>query len=74
MKNKKINSEKISKVIFNECLWDYGFFYNPYVELWCAVKRNKIVGFFNGTLKQDEILKNKNINVIVNYIIEIEKS
>ena len=69
MKKKEHDLTEETKVVLNECLWDYGFFYNPYNEYWNAVKREKISDFFNGELKQNEILKNKRINVLVEYIL-----
>jgi hypothetical protein len=49
-------------------LYSYYLHYNPFTEYWCAVKRDKSVEYLNGTLKEEDVLKNKNVNNLIKYI------
>lgn len=49
-------------------LYPYVFHYNPYTEYWNAVPRGKEVDYFNGKLSGNDVIKNRDINVIIEYI------
>jgi hypothetical protein len=49
-------------------LYDYLFHYNKYTKYWNAFKRENKEKYFNGQLKEEEILKSKNIMHLINYI------
>lgn len=48
----------------------YGYFlhYNPYTKYWNAVSRDKANQYLNGTLKGDDVLKNKDVNKLIGYL------
>lgn len=49
-------------------LYPWYLHYNPYTEMWNGVPRDKAGEYLNGTLSENDVIKNKNINVIINYI------
>ena len=49
-------------------LWDWYLHYNIYTEYWCAVKRSVSNEYMNGTLSENEVLKNKDVNNLIKYI------
>lgn len=53
-----------------DILYDYFLHYNHLTGYWNAVNRDKSVHYMNGTLKEGEVLKNKDINVLVDYIVK----
>lgn len=53
-------------------LYDYYLHYNIYDKSWNAVKRDKVVAYWNGGLKKEEIIKSKDINTIISYITKLD--
>lgn len=51
-----------------EQLYDYYFHYNHFTGYWNAVKRDKSNEYLNGTLKEDEVIKHKNISDLVRFL------
>lgn len=51
-----------------EELYDYYLHYNHYSGYWNAVKRDVANQYLNGTLKEGEVLKSKNVNDLIKYI------
>lgn len=49
-------------------LYDYYFHFNIYKDEWNAVKRTQANEYLNGTLDEEEVLKNTNINNLIKYI------
>lgn len=49
-------------------LYDYYFHFNIYTEEWNAVKRTQANEYLNGALKDNEVLKNTNINNLIKYL------
>lgn len=48
--------------------------YNPYLRggIWCAVERSKSSEYLNGTLSSEEVLKNKDVNILIKYICQLK--
>ena len=53
-------------------LYGYYLHYNPYTGYWNAVKRDKSVEYLNGTLGSKDVLKNKDVNELINTITLIK--
>lgn len=51
-----------------ENLYGYYFHYNPYTELWSAIDRNILQDYHAGKIKESEILKNKDVNVLIKFL------
>ena len=49
-------------------LYYYLFHYNSFTGYWNAFKREDKEKYFNGQLKEDLVLKNKDIMVLINYL------
>ena len=49
-------------------LYDYFLHFNAYTGYWCAVPRTVSNKYLNGSLDDDIVLKNKDINVLIGYI------
>ncbi len=49
-------------------LYDYYLHFNPYTGYWNAVKRDKAVEYLNGTLKPEDVLKNKDPMNLIKYL------
>lgn len=49
-------------------LYDYYIHYNPYTKYWNAFKRDVAVQYLNGTLKEGEVMKSRNIDDLVKYV------
>lgn len=56
-----------------ENLYDYVFHFNPFTGFWSAMDRSLQSDYFNGKIKEKDILKNKDINVLVSFIAKGEK-
>lgn len=54
-------------------LYDYYLHYNPYTGYWNAVKRDKAVNYLNGRLGANDVVKHKNIEILIDYLTK-EKS
>ena len=52
----------------NEVLYSWLFHWNPITELWNAFKRSDYVKYSNGQLIEEEIIKGKDINQIIEYL------
>lgn len=53
-----------------ENLYDYLFHYNSFNKEWNAYKRELNKAYFNGTTNENDILKNKDINILINFIVK----
>ncbi len=49
-------------------LYDYYMHFNPYTGYWNAVKRENSVYYLNGTLGANDVIKNKDILVLIDYL------
>ena len=47
---------------------DWVFHYNPYTEVWTAFERKNYMKYFNGELKDHEIYRSKDINVLFGFM------
>lgn len=56
----------------NEGLYSYFFHFNPFTGYWNAVPRDKAVEYLNGTLKPDDVLKNRIIGDLIEYLSKNE--
>ena len=54
-------------------LYDYYIHYNPYTGYWNGVRRDKAIDYLNGKLGGDDVVKHKNIEVLIDYLSK-EKS
>lgn len=54
-------------------LYDYFLHYNVYTENWNAVKRNVSNQYLNGTLPVDKVIKNKDVNKLIEIIVKLKK-
>ena len=52
----------------NENLYDYLFHYNIYNKEWNAFRRELNDAYFNGTANENDVLKNKSINILISFI------
>jgi len=52
----------------NSVLYSYYLHFNPYTEYWNAVPRDKSVEYLNGRLGGNDVIKNKDITVLINQI------
>jgi hypothetical protein len=55
-----------------DILQDYLFHYNIYTEYWNCFKREDKEGYFNGTLKEEDVLKHKDITTLLNGLIKLK--
>lgn len=62
------NKERKVKLENEMELYDYYIHYNPYTGYWNAFKRDVAINYLNGTLKDNEVMKSKDINDLVKYI------
>lgn len=51
-----------------EKLYLYLFHYNPHTELWTAFKREELTDYFEGKLKNEKLLKARDVNTLVSYL------
>jgi hypothetical protein len=51
-----------------EELYKYFMHYNSFTETWNAVPRELASQYLNGTLSEEDVLKNKDIKILINYI------
>jgi len=51
-----------------EFLQQYIFHYNPYTQMWAAVKREHSDKYFNGTIEDHLIVRHSNIQAIIEYL------
>lgn len=49
-------------------LYDYFLHFNHYTGYWNAVKRDVANQYLNGTLKEEEVLKSKDVTDLVRFI------
>lgn len=54
-------------------LYSYYLHWNPYTEKWNAVPRDKASEYLNGMLTDKEVLKDKDLDVLIEKIIKNEK-
>ena len=54
-------------------LYDYFLHYNVYTENWNAVKRNVSNQYLNGTLPVGKVIKNKDVNKLIEIIVKLKK-
>jgi hypothetical protein len=54
-----------------KALYDYIFHFNSYTEYWNAIKRDRKDAYFNGELNENEVIKNKDINILIDYITKL---
>lgn len=54
-------------------LYNYVFHFSPYNEVWSAFKRENHRKYFNGELNEEDVLKSKDIMVLVHLIKKKEK-
>jgi len=54
-------------------LYDYFLHHNHYTGYWNAVKRDVANQYLNGTLKDGEVLKSKNVNDLIKFITLTKK-
>lgn len=59
------NKVELNKPIY---LYDYVFWYNPYEELWYAIKSDTQLNFFNGNRKKSFFYKARDINSLVEFL------
>lgn len=53
-------------------LYDYYFHFNNLTGYWNAVKRDKSNQYLNGTLSDEDVLKSKNIDDLIKYIVKLK--
>lgn len=53
-------------------LYDWFLHYNHYTGYWNALKRDKSNQYLNGTLDDNDVLKNKDVNVLIKYITTLK--
>lgn len=51
-----------------ENLYGYYFHYNPFTKIWSAIEIAKLQDYNAGKLDKNEILKNKNIQVLIDFL------
>jgi hypothetical protein len=51
-----------------EFLQGYMFHYNPYVQMWSAMKREHVSEYFNGTIKEEDVVKAPDVNTLLEYL------
>lgn len=51
--------------VSDDILFDYLFHFNPYKQLWFAFKREHSIGYFNGTLKENEVIAGPDITGLI---------
>lgn len=57
-----------NKQIKEENLYSYFMHFNSYTGYWNAFLRDDAVYYLNGTLDDNNVLKNKDISVLISYI------
>ncbi len=56
-----------------DVLYNYILHFNSYTGYWNAVTRDNHIEYLNGTLKEDDILKNKDVGILIDYIVKTGK-
>lgn len=51
-----------------ENLYGYYFHYNPFTKFWSAIDRSKLQDYHAGKIPEKDILKNKNIQVLIDFL------
>lgn len=49
-------------------LYSYYVHFNPYTGYWNAVPRDKAVEYLNGKLSGNDVMKHKDINILISYL------
>ena len=57
----------------SEFLQGYIFHYNPYTQMWAGIKREHTNEYFNATIKEVDIVKAPDINIILEYLKGLQR-